>query len=55
MAVVVTLVDDSRVTHAGATKWIADPAGNLVIIQPPGTKATNIYAATAWLNAEVTV
>jgi hypothetical protein len=54
MAVVVTLVDDSCVTHARATKWIADPAGNLVIIQPPGTKATNIYAASSWATAEVT-
>jgi hypothetical protein len=52
MAVVVTLVDDSRVTHARATKWIADPVGNLVIIEP-GSKASNIYAASSWVKAEV--
>lgn len=54
MAVTVTLVDGARVTHARATKWIADPAGNLVIVQPPSTKATHIYAAAAWDRAEVT-
>lgn len=52
MAVTVTLTDDSSVTHAGATKWIADPNGNLVIL-PPSGKATHIYAASAWVKAEV--
>jgi hypothetical protein len=52
MAVTVTLVDDARVTHAGATKWIADPVGNLVIL-PSNGKATHIYAATSWVKAEV--
>jgi hypothetical protein len=52
MAVVVTLTDDSSVTHAGATKWIADPVGNLVIL-PPSGKATHIYAASSWVKAEV--
>ena len=52
MAVTVTLVDDSHVIHAGATKWIADPVGNLVIIGS-GSKASIIYAATAWVKAEV--
>lgn len=54
MAVTVKLIDGGSVTHATATKWIADPAGNLVIVQPPGTKATHIYAATAWDSATVT-
>jgi hypothetical protein len=52
MAVVVTLADDSRVTHASATKWVADPVGNLVIL-PTNGKATHIYAATSWVKAEV--
>lgn len=52
MAVVVTLVDDTRVTHAGASKWVADPVGNLVILPPDG-KATHIYAASSWVKAEV--
>lgn len=52
MAVVVTLVDDSQVAHAEATKWVADPVGNLVIL-PSNGKATHIYAAGGWVKAEV--
>ena len=52
MAVVVTLVDGATVTHGAATKWIADPGGNLVIVGA-GTKASHIYARTAWTKAEV--
>lgn len=52
MAVVVTLVDKSQVTHSGASKWVADPVGNLVIL-PSNGKASHIYAASAWVKAEV--
>lgn len=52
MAVRVYFVDDSHVTHAEATKWIADPVGNLVILPKSGT-ATHIYAASSWVKAEV--
>lgn len=52
MAVTVTLADDSHVSHAGATKWVADPVGNLVILPHTG-KATHIYAAGGWVKAEV--
>lgn len=52
MAVTVTLVDRSKVVHPRAGKWVADPAGNLVIL-PTGGKASHIYAASAWVKAEV--
>lgn len=52
MAVTVHLTDESTVTHAAASKWIADPIGNLVILSDRGN-ATHIYAASAWVKAEV--